>query len=60
MITSGIAASMQVTSSPSMTSMRCPVGNTEPVTAPQASRKFSRIGAAVPATPSMPVLAVVA
>jgi hypothetical protein len=24
--------------------MRRPVGNTDPVTAPQASRKFSRIG----------------
>ena len=52
-IISGMAASRQVTSTPSMTSMRCPVGKTEPVTAPQASRKFSRIGAAVPATPSM-------
>ncbi len=30
-------------------------GNSEPVTAPQASRKFRRIGAAVPATPSMRV-----
>jgi hypothetical protein len=53
MIISGMAASRQVTSTPSMTSMRCPVGKTEPVTAPQASRKFSRIGAAVPATPSI-------
>ena len=58
-IISGMAASMQVTSTPSMTSMRWPVGNTEPVTAPQASRKFSRIGAAVPATPSMRGVAVV-
>ena len=45
-IISGMAASMQVSSTPSMTSMRRPVGNTWPVTAPQASRKFSRIGAA--------------
>ena len=30
-----------------------PVGNSDPVIAPQASRKFRRIGAAVPATPSM-------
>ena len=56
MIISGIAASMQVMATPSITSMRCPVGNTEPVTAPQASRKSSWIGAAVPATPSMEVL----
>ncbi|EWS65042.1 hypothetical protein Y695_01712 [Hydrogenophaga sp. T4] len=49
----GMAASMQVTSRPSMVSMRCPVGKSCPVTAPQASRKFSSTGAAVPATPSM-------
>ena len=54
-ITSGMAASMQVTCTPSIVSMRLPVGNSEPVTAPQASRKSRRIGAAVPATPSIPV-----
>ena len=55
MIISGIAASMQVMGTPSITSMRRPVGNTEPVTAPQASRKSRWIGAAVPATPSIEV-----
>ncbi len=49
----GIAASMQVTSMSSTTSMRLPVGNSAPVTAPQASRNSRRIGAAAPATPSM-------
>jgi hypothetical protein len=53
-ITSGIAASMHVTGMPSIVSMRLPVGKSDPVTAPQASRKSRRIGAAVPATPSMP------
>ena len=31
---------MQVTCTPSIVSMRLPVGNSDPVTAPQASRKF--------------------
>jgi hypothetical protein len=52
-IINGIAASMQVTGMPSMTSMRQPVGKTWPVTEPQASRKSRWMGAAVPATPSM-------
>ena len=52
-IIKGMAASMQVTSMPSIFSMRCPVGNNCPVTAPQASKKLSNTGAAVPTTPSM-------
>jgi hypothetical protein len=52
-IISGMAASMHVTWTPSIVSMRVPVGKTCPVTEPHASRKLSRIGAAVPATPSM-------
>src|SRR5277367_6149535 len=55
-IISGIAASMQLASMPPMRSMRRPVGNSDPVTAPQASRKLKRMGAALPATPSIRVL----
>ena len=56
MITSGIAMSMQVTSTPWIRSRTCPVGSRWPVFDPAASRKARRIGAAVPGTPSMAVL----
>ena len=49
----GIATSMQVTSMPSITSRRLPVGSSLPDTEPTTSMKLSTIGAAVPGTPSM-------
>ena len=49
----GMATSMQVTSTPSMTSRRLPVGSILPDTEPTTSMKLRMIGAAVPGTPSM-------
>ena len=48
-----MAASTQLTSTPRMRSRRLPVGNNAPVLEPTTSMKLSRIGAALPGTPSM-------
>src|SRR5215469_12820612 len=48
--------STQLTSIPSMVSTRLPVGSSAPVVEPAVSANRSRIGAAVPGTPSIAVL----
>ena len=45
--------SMQVTSTPSKTSTKCPVGSRDPHTEPAVSRKLMFTAEAVPGTPSM-------
>ena len=55
MITTGIARSMQLASTPSITSVKRPVGSRLPVIAPIASRNVSLTGAAGSGTPSMRV-----
>ena len=53
MTTTGMPLSMQVTGTPSMTSIAFPVGSSAPHVDPAVSEKLRGIGAAVPGTPSM-------
>ena len=53
--TTGMPLSMQVTVTPSMTSVTWPVGSSAPVAEPSVPAKSSTMAAAVPGTPAIAV-----